>query len=45
MIAIMAGRRAMFAYVRTLAGGAIQWDKTAHDVHPMMATAQLEAAR
>ena len=45
VIAIMAGRRAMFAYVRSLAGGAVLWDKTAHNVHPMMAAAQLEAAR
>ena len=45
VIAIMAGRRAMFAYLRTLAGGAIHWEKTAHDDHPMMASAQLEGAR
>ncbi|MGC1270332.1 MAG: glycosyl transferase family protein [Croceibacterium sp.] len=34
IIAIMAGRRAMVAYVRTLAGAAPQWDKTAHHAHP-----------
>jgi bacteriophage N4 adsorption protein B len=34
VIAIMAGRRALAAYVRTLAGGMPKWDKTRHDVHP-----------
>ena len=34
LIAIAAGRRALFAYVRTLLGEAPQWDKTAHDAHP-----------
>jgi bacteriophage N4 adsorption protein B len=33
-IAIMAGRRALFAYVRTLCGGRAQWDKTFHHAHP-----------
>tara|TARA_A100001391_G_scaffold66729_3_gene42452 strand:+ start:37052 stop:38485 length:1434 start_codon:yes stop_codon:yes gene_type:complete len=34
VISIMAGRRALFAYVRTLAGAAPKWDKTEHDIHP-----------
>jgi bacteriophage N4 adsorption protein B len=34
VIAIMAGRRALFAYVRTLRGAKLQWDKTPHDAHP-----------
>ncbi|WP_308421030.1 hypothetical protein [Novosphingobium endophyticum] len=34
IIVIMAGRRALARYVRTLRGGAIAWDKTRHDVHP-----------
>ena len=33
-IAIMAGRRALFAYVRTLCGARPQWDKTFHHAHP-----------
>jgi len=35
IIAIMAGRRALFAYGRTLRGGDPQWEKTAHDHHPV----------
>jgi adsorption protein B len=34
IIAIMAGRRALGAYLRTLRGGRIAWDKTAHLGHP-----------
>lgn len=34
VIAIMAGRRALFAYVRTLRGAAVVWDKTEHSHHP-----------
>ena len=33
VIAIMAGRRATFAYVRSLLGGAVVWEKTPHLVH------------
>lgn len=33
-IAILAGRRALFAYFRTLRGGAVTWDKTSHRAHP-----------
>ena len=36
IIAIMAGRRALFAYVRSLGGQAPSWDKTDHDVHPAL---------
>ncbi len=35
VIAIIAGRRAVFAYARTLRGAAAAWDKTEHDVHPL----------
>lgn len=34
VIAIMAGRRALAAYVRSLIGTAPDWDKTAHSLHP-----------
>lgn len=34
VIAIIAGRRAVAAYVRTLGGAAAAWDKTDHDSHP-----------
>jgi len=34
VIAIMAGRRAIFAYIRTLSGKKPTWDKTEHEVHP-----------
>ena len=34
IIAIMAGRRALVAYLRTLAGHRVVWDKTAHHSHP-----------
>ncbi|MEW9854188.1 glycosyl transferase family protein [Novosphingobium sp. M1R2S20] len=34
IIAIMAGRRALFAYVRTLRGASVVWDKTEHLIHP-----------
>lgn len=36
IIAIMAGRRALMAYGRTLAGQEIRWDKTTHDAHPAL---------
>ncbi|MBA4767398.1 MAG: glycosyl transferase family protein [Porphyrobacter sp.] len=44
VIAIIAGRRAVFAYARTLRGGAAAWDKTEHDAHPA-ATAHIGPAR
>lgn len=34
VISIMAGYRALFAYSKTLRGGATTWEKTAHDSHP-----------
>ncbi|MBB4859874.1 adsorption protein B [Novosphingobium chloroacetimidivorans] len=40
IIAIMAGRRALVSYMRTLRGAAVVWDKTEHSHHP----ATLQAA-
>jgi len=34
VIAIMAGRRAVFAYIRALSGRNVEWDKTPHVGHP-----------
>ncbi len=34
VIAMMAGRRAVIAYLRTLRGAAVRWDKTDHRLHP-----------
>lgn len=34
IIAIMAGRRALFAYIRSLSGEMPAWDKTKHSAHP-----------
>lgn len=36
VIAIMAGRRALVAYVRSLVGAAPGWDKTVHSLHPAL---------
>lgn len=36
VIAIMAGRRALVAYARSLYGAAPGWDKTAHSLHPAL---------
>lgn len=44
IIAIMSGRRAMFAYARTLGGGKLRWDKTPHHAHPASMLAEGEAA-
>ena len=33
VIAIMAGRRATLAYLRSLLGGAVLWEKTPHPIH------------
>ena len=38
IIAIMAGRRAIVAYFRSLQDGRVTWDKTVHDAHPAFAT-------
>lgn len=35
-IAILAGRRAVTDYIRTLVGGKIRWDKTEHSAHPLL---------
>jgi len=37
VIAIVAGRRAFTAYVRSLAGSAVFWEKTTHHGHPTLA--------
>lgn len=34
VIAIMAGRRALVAYFRSLRTGKVVWDKTSHELHP-----------
>ncbi len=39
VIAIMAGRRAIAAYVRSLRGAPVVWDKTEHRDHPALARA------
>lgn len=43
-IAIMSGRRAFAAYLRTLAGEPPQWEKTEHRDHPVLASHTLAAA-
>lgn len=43
LIAIIAGRRALFAYVRSLGGMAVRWDKTEHLAHPALTLAAAEA--
>lgn len=35
-IAIMAGRKALIGYLRTLRGASVRWDKTMHTAHPAM---------
>ncbi len=45
IIAIMAGRRAVFAYIDSLISGDVEWDKTAHDRHPVGAGLNLGQAR
>lgn len=44
IISIMAGRRAVTAYIASLMGKPLQWDKTPHDAHPARALAKLEPA-
>lgn len=34
VVSIMAGRRAVTAYIASLSGGAVTWDKTPHFAHP-----------
>ena len=46
IVSIMAGRRALTAYIRTLFGTAITWDKTEHTDHPArLLAASSESAR
>ena len=45
VIAIMAGRRALFAYARALRGTKPQWDKTFHHAHPAAMTLWRAPAR
>lgn len=40
VVSIMAGRRAIMAYARTLMGRAIEWDKTPHSSHPARLSSQ-----
>ncbi|OGS47930.1 MAG: hypothetical protein A3J40_05590 [Erythrobacter sp. RIFCSPHIGHO2_12_FULL_63_10] len=44
IIAIMAGRRALIAYVRSLRGKGVVWDKTPHFIHPSDAIPRAEPA-
>ena len=44
VIAIMAGRRALVAYFRSLQDGKVVWDKTVHDRHPATASPVQAAA-
>lgn len=39
IVTIMAGRRALVAYFRSLRTGQVVWDKTPHEFHPAAATA------
>lgn len=41
LIAVIAGRRALFAYVRSLYGVTPRWEKTDHHAHPALATRQV----
>ena len=43
VIAIMAGRRALAAYVASLRGRAVTWDKTTHSAHPALLAAEVRA--
>lgn len=43
VIAILAGRRALLAYLHALAGGRVIWDKTEHAAHPAMPPAPAAA--
>ncbi len=44
VIAIMAGRRALAAYLRSLRGSPISWDKTEHRTHPVQAPVRMAKA-
>lgn len=43
IIAIMAARRALVAYLATLRGVAVRWDKTVHQIHPGLLHASTRA--
>jgi adsorption protein B len=43
VIAIMAGRRALTAYLRSLGGERVIWDKTTHHAHPSLVQVQAPA--
>lgn len=43
IIAIIAGRRALFAYARSLGGALPPWDKTSHRAHPSLVREELAA--
>ncbi|MEO1488971.1 MAG: glycosyl transferase family protein [Pseudomonadota bacterium] len=44
VVAIIAGRRAVTAYIRTLLGRAAVWDKTPHSTHPTVANSNVRGA-
>lgn len=44
VIAIVSGRRAFAAYLGTLSGHAVRWDKTVHRGHPALAAGPHKAA-
>ncbi len=44
VIAIMAGRRALAAYFRSLQDGRVIWDKTVHETHPALTNPARPAA-
>lgn len=43
IIAIMAGRRALVAYFRSLQDGRVTWDKTVHEHHPALQPSKVRA--
>ncbi|MBC2667281.1 glycosyl transferase family protein [Novosphingobium flavum] len=45
VIAIIAGRRALLAYLRSLNGTAVTWEKTEHRGHPALASLAAREAR
>ena len=44
VIAIMSGQRALIAYIRSLRGAPVIWEKTEHKAHPTLAPRQEELA-
>lgn len=43
VITIIAGRRALWAYLRSVAGAQVVWDKTRHTLHPAARRAEAAA--